>query len=104
MKLAALVTRSIRGNGAATVMLTGIVVEPVAEPVPAIVTEPLHVPAVKLAGFTETETVPGTVPVDGVATSHPVAQFPGATCTEKGRPDWPETVTVWAEGGVSPAW
>ena len=54
-----------------TVSVTGIEIGlPVAKAV--IVTVPVYVPAVRLAAFTDTATVPGVVPDAGVALNHPL--------------------------------
>ena len=49
-----------------TLMLCGLPVAPGA----VMVTVPLYVPAAKLAGFTETLTVPELLPLLGVADNH----------------------------------
>ena len=51
------------------IRITVIVCGPLPAPVPSIVTEPMYVPMPTFLGSTETLTLPGVVPLAGVARS-----------------------------------
>jgi hypothetical protein len=89
--------------GVATFNVTGILIGlPLLAVGAVIVTVPVYWPTGRAPAFTETCTLPGVVPLAGVAVSHVPPLVAAAATVKLIAPGEPDTVTVCAAGAAPP--